>query len=248
MPPILFAEPEVSRRGVTEAELEDIEARARLWLAPAIGPGLAADVVVLEGSQPAAEIVTRAASLPAGLIVLGTHGRSGFDHLLLGSVTEKVLRKAPCPVMTVPPRVASASRLPYTRLLCPVDFSNSSLTALRFALSIAKESDAALTIVFVLEWRAEGVPSVEFRREAKEDAQRQLDALLSDEDRMWCRPTTQILHGRAYEEILTLARDDGTDLIVIGVHGRKVIDRMLFGSTTNHVVRQATCPVLTIRE
>ena len=93
-----------------EAEIDDIKARVREWSAPALASGVAIDVVVLEGNQPAVEIVARAAALPASLIVLGTHGRSGFDRLLLGSVTEKVLRKASGPVMTVPPPTASAAR------------------------------------------------------------------------------------------------------------------------------------------
>ena len=75
-------------------------------------------------------ILDRAASLPADLIVMGTHGAGGFQHLVLGSVTEKVLRQAACPVLTVPPRAQATSRLPFSRLLCAVDFSDVSLAAL----------------------------------------------------------------------------------------------------------------------
>ena len=252
VPPVLFADAEGAKTHLTEVETDDVAARVRTWLAPAVEAGLTADVLIEEGNQPASHIVGYAASWPADLIVLGTHGRSGFDHLLLGSVTEKVLRKAPCPVMTVPPPVASASHLPYKRLLCPVDFSTSSLAALRFAMSMAKESDANLTITYAVEWTAGELPVTgpfdytEFRRQYEEDAQRRLDALVSAEARAWCRPTTTLRHGRPYEEILALAREEDADLIVMGVHGRNVLDRILFGSTTNHVVRRATCPVLTL--
>jgi nucleotide-binding universal stress UspA family protein len=85
------------------------------------------------------------------LIVMGTHGTSGFQHLVLGSVTERVLRKAACPVLTVPPRAHATSRIPFSRLLCAIDFSESSLVALQFALSLAEESDARLTMLHVLE-------------------------------------------------------------------------------------------------
>ncbi len=253
VPPVLFAEPEAPREGVTDTELGDVEARLREWLQPPLATGLVTQVVVAEGGQTAGEIVARATAIPASLVVMGTHGRSGFDHLLLGSVAEKVLRQAPCPVMTVPPPAVGVSRLPYTRLLCPVDFSKASLSALRFAMSIAKESNAQLMIVFSVEWASDAVTVnrpfdyVDFRRQYEEDAERRLDALLSEEERTWCRPTTRVLHGRPYEAILKLAESEQTDLIVMGVHGRNVFDRLLFGSTTNHVVRQAVCPVLTIR-
>jgi nucleotide-binding universal stress UspA family protein len=252
MPPVLFAEESRVNAHLTEPETEDIAAHVRAWLAPAAGSGLTTEVIVEEG-QPASQIVARAASLPADLVVLGTHGRSGFDRVLLGSVTEKVLRKLDCPVMTVPPPAAHPSQLPYKQLLCPVDFSPPSLAALRFAMSMAKESDARLTIAYVIEWTATGLaPNLpfdysEFRKEFEVDSQRRLEALVSEEERTWCQPTTRLLTGKPYQEILTLARNEDVDLIVMGVHGQSVLDRMLFGSTTNHVVRQANCPVLTLK-
>lgn len=254
MPPVLFAEAPPKPAALTQAEADDIAAHVRAWLAPASQSGIETDVIVEEGHQPAAQIVARAVSLPANLIVLGTHGRSGFDRLLLGSVTEKVLRKSVCPVMTVPPPAERPSHLPYKHLLCPVDFSPPSLAALRFAISMAKESDARLAIANVIEWTATGLaPNVpfdytEFRREVEDDSRRRLDALVSEEVRTWCQPTTRLLYGKPYEEILTFARNEGVDLIVMGVHGRSVLDLMLFGSTTNHVVRQAACPVLTLKQ
>jgi len=255
MPPVLFAEaPSRRPAALTDTEAEEITAHLRAWLAATSQPPRETDVIVEEASQPAAQIVARAASLPADLIVLGTHGRSGFDRLLLGSVTEKVLRKSVCPVMTVPPPAERPSQLPYKHLLCPVDFSPPSLAALTFAMSMAKESDAELTIANVIEWTATALaPSVPFdysafRAEFEADATRRLEALVSDEARTWCRPTTRLLHGKPYEEILSIARNERIDLIVMGVHGRNVLDHMLFGSTTNHVVRQAPCPVLTLKQ
>ncbi len=192
--------------------------------------------------------------LPADLIVMGTHGRGGFERLLLGSVAEKVLRKANCPVLTVPPPPAAKSKLPFKRLLCPVDFSEPSISALRFAVSIAKESDAPVAIVHVFECppddelRAERAFDVlEYRRQVEEQATRQLDALLSQDERNWCRPTTTLSYGKPCRQILTIAENQEADLIVMGVHGRNALDLMLFGSTTNQVVRRASCPVLTLR-
>ncbi len=208
--------------------------------------------VVVERGDPAKQILSRAASLPADLIVLGTHGTSGFEHLVLGSVTEKVIRQTTCPVLTVPPHSRATSRLPFKRVLCPIDFSDPSLAALDAAFSLAQEGDAELTIVHVFEWPDEPLTirqmgTEEYRRALECDARRRLDELVADSARNWCRPTTQLAHGKAYREILGMAIEDGADLIVMGVHGRNALDVMLFGSTTNQVIRRATCPVLTLR-
>jgi nucleotide-binding universal stress UspA family protein len=210
--------------------------------------------VLVDTGHPANCILERAKTLPADLIVLGTHGHGGFEHLVLGSVTEKVLRKATCPVMTVPPRARATSKLPFKRLLCPVDFSDSSLAALEFAFSLAQEGDAELTLLHVFEWEAGDEPLTnrpfnvpEYRREVERDFAARLQALVPDSVRSACRPTTRIAHGKPYREILGVATEDGADLIVMGVQGRNALDLMLFGSTTNQVVRRATCPVVTLR-
>ena len=114
--------------------------------------------VLFETGQPAPQILDLATSLPADMIVMGTHGASGFEHLVLGSVTEKVLRKARCPVLTVPPRAHATSALPFKQLLCAMDFSESSLAALELALSFAEESGSALTLLHVIEWPWEEPP------------------------------------------------------------------------------------------
>jgi nucleotide-binding universal stress UspA family protein len=210
--------------------------------------------VVIDNGNVANRVLDRALSLPADLIVMGTHGAGGFEHLVLGSVAEKVLRKATCPVMTVPPQSRTTSKVPVKRLLCPVDFSESSLSALQFGFSIAQESDAELTILHVFEWlpgdealtnRPINVP--EYRRQLEHDFDEKLHALVPDSVRDWCRPRTRTAHGKAYREILAAATEENVDLILMGVQGRNALDLMLFGSTTNQVVRRATCPVLTLR-
>jgi nucleotide-binding universal stress UspA family protein len=216
--------------------------------------GVDVDVVV-ENGRPARRILECAKSLPADLIVIGTHGASGFEHLVLGSVTEKVLRQAACPVLTVPPHARSTAQLPFKRILCPVDFSEPSLAALDFAFSVAQEGDAELTILHVFDWspadeslgmRPFSVP--EFRQDLERDVTEKLQALVPDSTRDWCRPITRFAYGKPYREILGIATEESADLIVIGVHGRNALDLMLFGSTTNQVVRRATCPVLTLRK
>jgi len=215
--------------------------------------GIQTAVDVLE-SAAAAGIVRYAAQHDVDLIVIGTHGTSGFEHLLLGSVTEKVLRKARCPVLTVPPRAQKTSSLPFKRIVCPTDFSASSVAALETAVSFAQEGDARLTIVHVLEDADENELfvarpyDVHHHRELREQHLRELvDSIVPPALREWAAPSLVIGSGKPYQEVLRVATEQSADLIVMGVQGRTPFDVMMFGSTTNQVVRRATCPVLTVR-
>jgi nucleotide-binding universal stress UspA family protein len=230
--------------------LADMRRMAGLAGAPA------ADFVADTGDAPTA-IVDRAVSLPADLIVMGTHGRRGFRRLLLGSVTERVLREAPCPVLTVPPRApaATSDAVSFKRILCPMDFSPEALQALGFALDLARQSGGSLMLLHALEWLAEEeVPQLahfnvpEYRRILTESAHERLRALVGDEPRTWCDVEEIVVGGRAYREILRVAESSAADLIVMGAQGRGGVGLALFGSTTQQVVRGASCPVLTARK
>ena len=206
-------------------------------------------------------ILERASNVAADLIVVGTHGRGGFARLALGSVAEKVLRKATCPVLTVPPRAQATSQLPFRRLLCAVDFSEWSLEALKLAVSFAQESGATLTLLHVLEWPWHEPPPPAFddlpiaQADALRSYRQYLEATALT--RLWTlvpeklagriTVVSRVSHGKPYVEILRVAAEDKADLIVLGVHGRRAIDLLLLGSTTNQLVRHATCPVLTLR-
>ena len=207
---------------------------------------------------PVERILSEADRLRGDLIVLGTHGHSGFQRWILGSVTEKVLRKAACPVVTVPPPVGDAPpdvlRI-FNRILCAVDFSEASLRGLEYALALAKESDAELLLMHVIEglpdppdWQQPPGPAViEYLRLSEESALSRLRLALPHDARTWCQPHMILTTGKAYHEILRTARERDVHLIVLGVHGRGAVDRLFFGSTTNHVVRAAPCPVITVR-
>ncbi len=208
------------------------------------------------------EVLDRARSLPSDLIVMGTHGRSGFRRLLLGSVTEKVIRSAPCPVLTVPrPADEEAEPLPaprFSRIVCAVDFSDASLHALEYAFSLAAGADAGhVTLVHVVEVmpappRAVSGSDVEAKAldayvAAAADARRQrLDQIVPDSVRAQCKVDQVLAIGRAHVEILRLATERHADVIVLGAHGFQ-ISQLLFGSTAQQVIRQAPCPVLTVR-
>ena len=189
--------------------LDVLRATTASNLSAASSAGVEVDVF-LDAGSPAARILDRAAALPADLIVMGTHGGGGFQHLLLGSVTERVLRRAVCPVITVPPRQHSTSRVPFRRVLCAIDFSESSMAALQLALSLAEESDATLTLLHVLEWpweeppppRMEDLPFEqraalgEYRRYREKMASMRLDALFRTHTKYF-RPLGSLSQGKA---------------------------------------------------
>ena len=255
----IFPPPPMLVAGFAEATVPAVpnhqarEEEVRAWLEPARRVGVKTDVIVDEGNA-ATRIVEQAKSSQADLIAMGTHGLSGFERFMLGSVAEKVLRKATCPVMTVPPAAVTAARVPYTRLLCPVDFAESSRGALRFAFALAEEADAKLTILHVFDWPPDDdlltqrfdVP--EYRRLAEEEARGRLEALVTEDVRVWCKPSTRVTYGKPYREVLQMAESEGADLIVMGVRGRSPLDLTVFGSTTNQVVRRASCPVVTLKQ
>jgi nucleotide-binding universal stress UspA family protein len=235
------------------------------WLADAAASAHAEGVVVeaqvVEG-RPIPEILRVAKETEAGLIVLGTHGRTGFDRLLLGSVTERILRQAPCPVLTVTARAVPAYRAgrpPFERIVCPVDFSPASTRALEHALSLAQESYGRMTLMHALEqvptddagtmahFEMARFDMAGFQEAMERSARTRLQEAIPEGARDWCRPEILVARGRAWRAILQAAEERDADLIVLGVHGRNPIDVTLFGSTTQHVVRAAKCPVLVTR-
>jgi nucleotide-binding universal stress UspA family protein len=213
----------------------------------------------VESRSPHKEILAQADKLAADLIVMGTHGRSGFERMLLGSVTEKVLRTSRVPVLTVPshaPEVLPASREPFRRILYATDFSSGSEAALRYAASLAEHAAAKLTLLHVVEVLPVGydpIPVVAFNASAanaelEETARARFRTFVPDAIRLGCATDDVVTTGKPYVEILRLAAERQADLIVLGVHGRSALDRLVFGSTTEHVIRRAVSPVLTVRE
>jgi nucleotide-binding universal stress UspA family protein len=189
------------------------------------------------------------------VVVMGTHGRSGFEALFLGSVTEKVLRSTHVPVLTVPPAVERVESVIYKTILCPIEFSDPSTRALEYALTLAEETGARLILLHVIELLVDApqlrelshftVP--EYQRYLEEDARARLRSAVPDEARVWCTPEERVLSGKAYRVILDLAEQEKAEVIVMGVHAKGALKRRLFGSTTHHVIREARCPVLTLR-
>lgn len=225
------------------------------FVEPARQHGVAVESVV-RGGFIVEQLLLEAEAYGAELIVMGTHGRSGVQRLVLGSVTEKILRRAGCPVLTVPPGALVAPvalDLPKT-ILCPVDFSEASLRGIEYALSLAQESDARVILMHVVDWAAEtwaagthGAALADYTAARKAESERLLADAIPVPARDWCTPEIVLAEGKPWREVLRVAKAEQADLIVMGVLGRGAVDLTLFGSTTHHVVREAPCPVLTVR-
>jgi nucleotide-binding universal stress UspA family protein len=241
------AKPELSRQ---------VEDSVRVFAATAVEDGVAVETIVRE-AEPWREILAVAGELPADLLVMGTHGRGGFEQLLLGAVAEKVLHRAPCPVLTVCHEEGRTWAAPgvVRRILCATDLSDSSGPPLRYALSLAEEYQSALTVLHVIE----NVPASDnpayvelpesgaLLRQIEELTRQELHRAIPPDARDWCEISERIVHGRAHHELLRIAAEESMDLIVMGTRRHGLLARTVLGSTSHHVVREATCPVLTVR-
>lgn len=253
LPPVAFSGERVA--SLTPEQRAELTAEVERFVAAADPGQVPVTITVAQG--PAVQAILDAAhDLPADLVVLGTHGRSGFEHLLMGSITERILRKATCPVYTVRPGAGTPETplAPFRRILCAVDFSPTSLNALTHALSLAQESGGRLTLLHALDWPVDmrqsevfGPDAARYQKQLWERATRELAASVPDEARTWCEIEERVGIGQSYQLVLETATAVSADLIVMGAHSKLRLDKHLLGSNTDHVIREAACPVLTVR-
>ena len=193
------------------------------------------------------------------LIVLGTHGRTGIGKLLLGSVAEDILRHAPCPVLTVGPRVSGRDRLPAFRskehdvapieleirqIVFATNFAQNSALVAQAAISLAEEFRARLTLLHVME----DYTQLGTHPGPIEDGIRRLRDLIPLDATLQYLPETMLEFGNAHERILKVALDREADLIVVGTRLNSELGAThLPWSTTHQVIAKAHCPVLTVR-
>lgn len=232
----------------------EAESNARRFVEPAVEARIPVEIEIRDGN-PWREILSLAERRPADLVVMGTHGRSGFERFVLGSVTEKLIRLLPCPVLTVCHEEGRTWEAPglIRRVLFATDLSEPIPEIATLATSFAAGSGAALTLLHVVEdlpatasslnFPGVGTLSQELARIARarlSEAARQL------RDRFGIEVEERLEQGRPYRAILEAAADESADLIVLGP-SRRSVGRFLIGSNAHHVVREATCPVLTAR-
>ena len=202
---------------------------------------------VLKQGNPWLEMVGTIEDKGIDLIVLGTHGRGVIGTLVLGSVAEQVLRHAMCPVLTIGPDVAPSlvDRDQLSHILFATDFSEGSLLALPYALSLAEENNAELTLMHVME---ELQPlRVKYSKELLADYRQRLWDLVPEDANLWCKPQVAVEFGEAASSIVREAHDRQVDLIVMGVHRGGTVVSHLPWTVVHSVVRHARCPVLTTR-
>ncbi len=194
----------------------------------------------------------------ADLVITATHGRSGLKRLFLGSVTERLMRTLPCPLLVLKgaeedaPR--SLSKFPFRKILVGCDFSAHSDEALKYSLNMAQEFESEFHLVHVVEpsgyrdlFELASQPAVD---RIKEDLYDMIKERLSERvpvDALnWISLKTQLLVGKPYEEIIRYAALNDIDLIAMGIRGHGMVEDLLIGSTTDRVIRRSPCPVLSV--
>lgn len=205
---------------------------------------------VLQGA-PDETIVDYADSRGVDLIVLPTHGRRGLPRLLLGSVTERVIRRSPVPVLTMRPTEPDDFQYPYEDVLVPTDGSECARDALSVGVDIALAERADLHVLSVITTTSLGVdvPADVMRAELEASANRILDEAAESAAAAGLDSVSKTVeHGPSIHEAIRSYIDErDADLVVVGTHGRTGLERYLLGSVTDHLVRTSPVPVLTVR-
>jgi nucleotide-binding universal stress UspA family protein len=248
------AEAWARRHGATlhELRVEVASATSDLWPDPPPAPDPEADgVVQARRRAPTAGDAIRlyAEEVGADLVVMGTHGRTGWTRLALGSTAEHVLRQSPCPVLTVGARADAEAAGP---VLAPLAFESSSDVALETALALAEGAGTRVVAVHVVEPVDMPVPYMMALPPVRAtEVTARVEAALA----RWVGGAaggavpveTEVRHGDPARQIAEAAAACGAGLVVQASHGRRGVGRWLLGSVAEGVVRHAPCPVLTLR-
>lgn len=231
------------------------------------------ELVVNEGAA-ADSILSLAQARKVDLLVMGTHGRRGFDRLVLGSVTDRVMRTARCPVLAI-------SKAPHDSMAHDSKVHGSAhdsvphesmahepgakgeershvhhLSRILFCTDFSRNAERALNyaISVTTEYDAEltllhvleEVPTPAKAKEAIATAAEQLDRLIVSKERENLKVEAVVRIGKPYQEIIQLAVEARIDTVIMGVSGRGALDRAVFGSTTYRVMQLGPCPVLAV--
>ncbi len=204
-----------------------------------LGDSPQVETMLLERSAVEA-VVETATKLRADMIVMGTHGRSGVNRLMLGSVTEKILHETDRPVLTVREKSSGAefSKVSIQQVLCPVNYTEIALKALEHAVEISKCFKAELLVLHVIESESTDIKD--------EDEHYRLCAWIPEGVRARCSLKEIVRRGDAAEQIIEVASSARCDMIVLGAQHKRFHDTTVLGTTTIRVTRHAPCPVLTV--
>lgn len=210
--------------------------------------------MVRRGLSASDEIIRFAQDEAVDLIVMGTHGHKGLRHLILGSVTERVVRYADCPVMAVRlPGTPPHETVKLNRIVLPVDFSEFNRLTARYAHALAEIFSAEIEAVHVFEqtvhpsFYAIGVQSIfEVDTDLKGRAEKAVEDFMRDAG-VDMQFKCTLVEGRSAEEIAKVAARNTGSIVIIGSHGSGGLERLIMGSTTEKLLRLAECPVLVVK-
>jgi nucleotide-binding universal stress UspA family protein len=232
--------------GSAQEMIEEAAERQLRQLGTAL-EGLPHELLLEHGAVPDAvsQDINR---LGIDLVVLGTHGREGFGRLMMGSIAEEIIRRVACPVLTVGPGVTK--RVPgeadFKEIIFATNFGLESQAAFPYAISLAQEFQARLTLLNVV---AQFPDSVEPRQLVMDRINRLREIVPPDAD-LWCQPECVVEFGKAADHILNTAKERNADLIVLGVKSAAWpagAATHVSDATVHSVVSHATCPVMTVR-
>lgn len=223
--------------------------RARELLQGDFELGSEADIIFRHGGSIADEVIEEAEARDMDLIVMGTHGSSPVRQFFLGSVAEKVVRYAPCPVLVCGRPGTARGR--FSKILLTVDFSEASLSAAATALDLARSDIGAIEFFHVMEeiplppYLEDSVAAAEQANVLKA-AQHEMERFVEDLDTSGLEVSFKVGTGRASSVITREAEENGFDLIAMGTSGLRGVSRFLLGSTPTRVLRRCGVPILTV--
>ena len=209
------------------------------------------EIIIRQGAP--ADIISRLASEQrSDLVITATHGKAGFKRFLLGSVTEKLIKTLHCPLLVLPPQEhdlipRAGFELKLKKILVGCDFSPDSKLAVDYGLSLAQEFQAELFLSHVIKpslyiKEREGIDQLRNRLE------NELDTMVPEACRDWCTAQTALLDGEPYIALMNFAKEQDIDMIVLGIRGHTLLEKLLVGSTTDRLIRHSPFPVLAVRQ
>ena len=215
--------------------------------------GLPVENEIIIGQGTPADIISRLASeQQADMVITATHGKAGFKRFLLGSVTEKLIKTLHCPLLVLPPQEHAsmppdAVEIKLNKILVGCDFSSDSQLAFDYGLSMAQEFQAELHLSHVIkpslyENEREGIDQLRGRLEKK------LDGMVPEACRDWCTVKSVLLDGEPYIALVEYAKEQEMDMIVLGIRGHTLLEKLLVGATTDRLIRHSPAPVLAVRQ
>lgn len=211
---------------------------------------MGSEIIIRQG-KPADEIKRLALEREADMVVTATHGRSGFKRLLVGSVTEKLIKTLHCPILILHTQdndfiAPTGLEFKLKKILVGCDFSPDASLAFDYGLSLAKEFKAELHLSHVIK-PSFYKPGLQESKELRGRLERQLESMIPEECHGWCNVKINLLDGEPYVVLMNYAKEHDIDMIVLGIRGHTLLEKLLVGSTTDRLIRLSPIPVLAVR-